>query len=86
MIFSSTALNKEILKKKGTISFRVSDLFNTAMFQSETFTPTFNSSGVYRRSMPSFNLSFTYRINQKDNQQRRRSRGGNNGDGSDFGF
>jgi outer membrane receptor protein involved in Fe transport len=86
MIFSSTALNKEILKKKGTISFRISDLFNTAMFQSETFTPTFNSSGVYRRSMPSFNLSFTYRINQRDNQQRRRSTGGNSGDGSDFGF
>ena len=86
MIFSSTALNKEILNKKGTISFRVSDLFNSAMFQSETYTPTFKSSGIYRRRLPSFNLSFTYRVNQKANQQNRRSRGESGGDdgGLDF--
>ena len=86
MIFSSTALNKEILNKKGTISFRFSDLFNSAMFQSETFTPTFKSFSIYRRSLPSFNLSFTYRVNQKDNQQKRRSRGESGGDdgGLDF--
>ena len=87
MIFSSTALNKSILNKKGTISFRVSDLFNSAMFQTENFTPTFKSSGVYRRSLPSFNLSLTYRVNQKENQQRRRNSqsGGGSNDG-DFGF
>jgi hypothetical protein len=87
MIFSSTALNKSILNKKGTISFRVSDLFNSAMFQTENFTPTFKSSGVYRRSLPSFNLSLTYRVNQKENQQRRRnSQSGGGGNDGDFGF
>lgn len=70
MIYSSTAFNKNILKDKGTISFRVNDLFNTAMYQSETSTPTFNSYTIYRRGFPSFNLSLTYRINQKDKPKR----------------
>tara|TARA_B100001173_G_scaffold307098_1_gene315082 strand:+ start:6893 stop:9373 length:2481 start_codon:yes stop_codon:yes gene_type:complete len=86
MIFSSTALSKEILKKKGTISFRISDLFNSAMFQFETFTPTFNNSGLFRRSLPSFNLSFTYRINQKNKQQKSRSQGRSSGNENDFEF
>ena len=81
------ALNKDIFEKKGTLSFRVSDLFNSAMYQSHTFTPTFKNDVVFRRSLPSFNFSMTYRVNQKANQQRQRSsgnRGSNDGDG--FGF
>jgi outer membrane receptor protein involved in Fe transport len=87
MIFASTALNKDIFKKKGTLSLRVSDLFNTAMYRSRTFTPTFNNDVVFRRSLPSFNLSLTYRINQKDKSQSRRPQGGGaaNNDGG-FGF
>lgn len=87
MIFCSTALNKNIFKKKGTVSFRVSDLFNSAMFRSKTFTPTFTNSVVFRRSLPTFNLSLTYRINQKNTPQKRRPQGGDNGgDGGGFGF
>ena len=78
MIFCSTALNKDIFRKNGTISFRVRDLFNSAMYRSETFTPAFRNNVLYRRSLPSFNLSLTYRINQKANQQRKKSQ---NGDG-----
>jgi outer membrane receptor protein involved in Fe transport len=87
MIFASTALNKDIFKKKGTLSLRVSDLFNTAMYRSRTFTPTFNNDVVFRRSLPSFNLSLTYRINQKEKSQSRRPQGGGaaNNDGG-FGF
>ena len=70
MIFCSTALNKDIFKKNGTLSFRVRDLFNSAMYRSETFTPTFRNNVLFRRSLPSFNLSVTYRINQKANQQK----------------
>ena len=69
MIFCSTSLNKDIFKKNGTLSFRVRDLFNSAMYRSETFTPTFRNNVLFRRSLPSFNLSVTYRINQKTNQQ-----------------
>ena len=84
MIFCSTALNKDILKKKGTISFRISDLFNSAMFRSETYTPTFNNDVLYRRSLPSFNLSLTYRINQKNKSQRGSQSRGDGGGGFDF--
>lgn len=87
MVFTSMALNKDIFKKKGTLSFRVSDLFNSAMFQSHTFTPTFQNDVVFRRSLPSFNLSMTYRVNQKENAQRRRSpQNGGGGNEGDFGF
>jgi hypothetical protein len=87
MVFTSMALNKDIFKKKGTLSFRVSDLFNSAMYQSHTFTPTFQNDVVFRRSLPSFNLSVTYRVNEKANQQKRRSSGnrGSNDEGG-FGF
>jgi outer membrane receptor protein involved in Fe transport len=85
MIFTSMALNKDVFKKKGTLSFRVSDLFNTAMYRSETFTPTFTNDALYRRSLPSFNLSLTYRINQKDKPQSRRPQGGGGGN-NDGGF
>lgn len=87
MVFTSMALNKDMFKKKGTLSFRVSDLFNSAMYQSHTFTPTFQNDVVFRRSLPSFNLSMTYRVNQNTKQQRRRSSGnrGSNDEGG-FGF
>jgi outer membrane receptor protein involved in Fe transport len=85
MIFTSMALSKDVFKKKGTLSFRVSDLFNTAMYRSETFTPTFTNDALYRRSLPSFNLSLTYRINQKDKPQNRRPQGGGGGN-NDGGF
>ena len=87
MIFTSMALNKDVFKKKGTLSFRVTDLFNTAMYRSKTFTPTFTNDALYRRSLPSFNLSLTYRINQNDKPQSRKPQGsgaGNNDGG--FGF
>ena len=59
MIFCSTALNKDIFRKNGTMSFRVRDLFNSAMYRSETFTPAFRNNVLYRRSLPSFNLSLS---------------------------
>jgi outer membrane receptor protein involved in Fe transport len=87
MILTSMALSKDVFKKKGTLSFRVSDLFNTAMYRSETFTPTFTNDALYRRSLPSFNLSLTYRINQNDKPQSRKPQGSgaSNNDGG-FGF
>ena len=86
MIFTSTALNKDVFKKKGALSFRVSDLFNSAMFRSETFTPTFTNEVIFRRSLPSFNLSLTYRINQKDKPQGRRSQSNGSSNEGGFGF
>ena len=81
----SGALNKDILNKKGTISFRVSDLFNTSKRMTETRTPTFFSYGEFQWRQPTYIFTFTYRLNQKKNQSRRRSSNqGSDSGGFDF--
>lgn len=67
VISTNMAFSKDVFKGKGSISARVSDLFNSSMRQSDTFTPTYNSYSEYRWRQRSFNLSFTYRFNQKNN-------------------
>ena len=81
----SGALNKDVLNKKGTISFRASDLFNTSKRMTETRTPTFFSYGEFQWRQPTYIFTFTYRLNQKKNQSRRRQSGqGSDGGGFDF--
>lgn len=77
-VFSSNmAFSKDIFKDNASISVRVSDLFNSNKRQSETFTDTYNSYGEFRWRQRSFNLSFTYRFNQKKRrQQRNQNQGG----------
>jgi outer membrane receptor protein involved in Fe transport len=70
VISTNMAFSKDIFKGNGSISARVSDLFNTSMRQSETFTDTYESYGEFRWRQRSFNLSFTYRFNQKKQRQR----------------
>jgi hypothetical protein len=67
----STAINKDILKDKGTLSFRVSDLFNTQRYRNETFTDTFDSYTEFQWRQPTYIATFTYRLNQKKNQRRK---------------
>ena len=83
MLYVSGALSKDVFKDKGTISFRVSDLFNTGMRESVTTTNTFRNYGIYRRGTPTFILSATYRLNQKKEQKG--SRQGNQGSGEQGG-
>ena len=70
MLFTNMALSKDVFKGNGSLSARVSDLFNTNKRQSNTFTDTYNSYSEYRWRQRSFNLSFTYRFNQKKQRQR----------------
>ena len=72
--FFSGAINKEILKDKGSLSLRLSDLFNTSRFRNETFTDSFTSYTEYQRRQPTYTLSFTYRLNQRNNQRNNRNR------------
>jgi outer membrane receptor protein involved in Fe transport len=65
------ALNKEILNKKGTISFRASDILNSSKRISETLTPTFYSESEFQWREPSYVLTFTYRINPNNKQNKR---------------
>ena len=69
----STAFNKDILKDKGTLSFRISDVFNSQKYRSDTFTDTFNSYTEFQWRQPTYIVTLTYRLNQKKNQRNRRS-------------
>ena len=84
-IFSmSGALNKDILKDKGTISFRASDVFNSSKRISETNTPSFYSYSERQWRQPTFIFTFTYRVKQKKNQGRRQMNQGGGGEEFDF--
>ena len=79
-VFSANmALSKDLFKDKASIAINVSDLFNTRKRKSETFTPTFESYSEFQWRQRSFNLSFTYRFNQK----KKRSRGDRGNGGGD---
>ncbi|HAA14682.1 MAG TPA: hypothetical protein DCE41_24545 [Cytophagales bacterium] len=78
--------NKEILNKKGTLSLRVRDVFNTRIWRSETQGDDFfqTSSFQWRRGQQ-VTLSFVYRINQQ-NRERGRGRGDRGRGGDSGGF
>ena len=84
----SGAINKEIFKKKGTLSFRASDIFNSSKRISETFAPTFYSYGEFQWRQPTYILSLIYRINERKGQRNRRrtQRDDYRGDEEGFGF
>lgn len=69
------SLAKEVLNKKGTITFNVSDLFNTRKWRSITETPGFYSESEFQWRARQFLLSFNYRLRQ----DKRRERGGRPG-------
>lgn len=77
-LFSLTAaLNKDLWEKKATLSFRASDILNTYRSRSTTQTPNFNSYNEYQWRNPTFILTFTYRINEKNNNNRKKRSNGN---------
>ena len=78
-----TGLSKDVLKKNGTISINVRDLFNTRKYRGETITENFTSNSEFQwRRGPTVNVSFTYRINQR----KQRQRSGGRGDGGEGEF
>jgi len=76
-IFSTNvSLSKDILKKKGTLTFNVSDLFNSRKFSGTNYTPNTVSKSAFQFRQRSVNLAFSYRFNQKKKRQRsQRGRG-----------
>ncbi len=84
-IFSTNmAFSKDLFKEKASLAFNISDLFNTRKRKSETFTPTFMGTSEFQWRERSFNLSFTYRFNQKKKRSQRQ-RNDDGGDGEEFG-
>jgi outer membrane receptor protein involved in Fe transport len=77
----SGAINKDVLNKKGTLSFNASDLLNSRFYRNTTTTKLFTNYSEFQWRRPSYVMTFTYKINERKNQ--RRKRGQNYGDGRD---
>jgi len=80
-------LNKNILNKKATISFRASDILNSSRSISRTTRNNFTSYNEYQWRNPTYILTLTYRINERKlDRKRRRSNNESGGDGGDYEF
>ncbi|MCF7569087.1 TonB-dependent receptor [Sabulilitoribacter arenilitoris] len=78
---SRMALSKDLFKEKASIAFNINDVLNSNRFQGDVDSETFFSTREIRfRGVRNYNLSFTYRFNQKKKTQR-----GKRGNG-DFDF
>ncbi|WP_405206910.1 TonB-dependent receptor domain-containing protein [Aquimarina sp. LLG6339-5] len=76
------AFSKDLFKEKASLTFNVSDLFNSRKRQSVSTTETFITDSEFQWRERSFTMSFTYRFNQK--KKRQRSRNNFNGGGEEF--
>ncbi|MBL4754796.1 MAG: TonB-dependent receptor [Flavobacteriales bacterium] len=70
--FMDIGLKKDILKKKGSLTLKMSDVFNTRQFIIETNGPNFFIETKYRQATRAIFLNFTYKINRyKPKRQKR---------------
>ncbi len=84
---TDVSLKKSIWDKKGTISLRVSDIFNTREFNLQSSDATFIRDLYGKRQSQAVTLSFTYNFgNLKDDKRKKGRNGerGGDGDGGDF--
>ena len=73
---ANIAFSKDIFKEKGSIAFNVSDIFNSRRIQGTINTDSFFSNRDFQfRAGPVYNLSFTYRFNQKKKPERQNGSG-----------
>lgn len=83
----SGAINKDLFNKKGTLSFRASDIFNSRRRKSTTVTENFTNYTEFQWRQPTYILTFTYRIKESKNDRKRSQRSnGDGGDGGEFDF
>ncbi len=81
MFFMNLALTKELLNKKGSLTFNVSDLFNTRMRGREVQTSTYSSDSDFQWRERQWTLNFTYRFG---NSKKERQKKEYNNDEDDF--
>ncbi|MBD1398077.1 TonB-dependent receptor [Pontibacter sp. JH31] len=87
MFSTDLAMKKDVLKKKGTISLRVSDVFDTRQFNFLSFGPEFRTESENRRQSRIIYLGFTYRLNSEESsRERRRQREEQNGGDEGFDY
>ncbi len=83
MTFADIALSKDVLKNRGTLSLKLSDVFGTRKRRSESEGETFFIESERQWHPRRFIASFTYRINQQKKRERSR---GDWGGGDDMEF
>ena len=86
-IFSANlAFSKDVMKDKGTVTFNISDVFNSRKRMMETFLPQFSSSySEMQWRVRQFTVAFTYRFNKPKNEKEKQPRKQqNDGDGGDY--
>lgn len=69
----STALSKDVFDEKGTITLRLSDVFNSSRRRWNSKTESLQSYGEFQWREPTYSLNFTYRFNQKKKREGQRS-------------
>lgn len=72
-------ISKDFFSGKGTLVFNIRNILNSMKFRSETFGENFYSHSEYTWRPRQFTLSFLYRINANNGEQRR-SNGEQNGE------
>ena len=70
-VFSTNlAFSKDLFKERASISFNISDVFNSRKRIMTSTTSTFFSESEFQWRERSFNLSFTYRFNMRKQRER----------------
>ncbi|WP_394758526.1 TonB-dependent receptor domain-containing protein [Flavobacterium sp.] len=82
---ANVAFSKDVLKDMGTISFNVSDVFNSRKRKQDLQLPTVNSNSEMQWRQRQFTLSFTYRFNKIKTDKDTRPRQNENGEGENMG-
>ena len=79
---ANIAFSKDVLKDMGTLSFNVSDVFNSRKRRQDLELPRVNSNSEMQWRTRQFTLSFTYRFNKKktDKESKPRQTEGNEGE------
>ena len=81
-ISSNTALSKDLMKDKLTLTFKVNDIFETQKWRIESFNENYRSySESSWRGGRNFELNLIYRFNQKKSDRKRSNNYENYGEG-----
>lgn len=88
MFSTDLAYSRPLFSKKGKLTLRISDVFNTRRFGIDTYGRNFDQSFSYNRLSRFFtiNISYNFGDQEKTRKQRGGSYGGNDSGGMDNGF
>ncbi len=84
MYSASAGVRKNIWGNSGTISLNISDIFNTMRFSMYNYGDNFTMDMERWRTSRMISLGFTYRINEFERRNNRRSRDNGTDDSMDF--